>query len=138
LPELYEQMPRIKEALTGGGIASGLKMAGFISPNWLNQPRYYFLTGKSEIDSAIAYLKENKWEEAASIWSKFALIKSKRIRSQIEFNLALAAEMNGNLDQAIEWGLKSFKTNYSQAAETYLRTLYFNRSSKQSESKLRY
>ena len=138
IPELYAQMPRTKEALAGSGIASGLKMAEFISPNWLNQPRYYFVTGKKEIDSATDYLKENKWEEAAAIWSKYALEKSRRIRSQVEFNLALAAEMNGNLDLAIEWGLKSFKTNYSQAAETYLRTLYFNRSSKQRESKLRY
>ena len=138
LPELYEQMPRTKEALIGGGIDSGLKMAGFICPNWLNQPRFYFATGKKEIDSAIPYMKENKWEEAATIWSKFSSIKSKRIRSEVEFNLALAAEMKGNLDLAIEWGLKSFKTNYSQTAEVYLRTLYSARSSKQQESKLRY
>jgi len=138
LPELYEQMPRTKEALIGGGIASGMKMAEFICPNWLNQTRHYFVTGKKEIDVAIAFLKENKWEDAADIWSKYALIKSKRIRSEVEFNLALAAEMAGNLELAIEWGLKSFKTNYSQAAEVYLRNLYSIRSSKQHESKLRY
>jgi len=138
LPDLYEQMPRTKEALTGGGIASGLKMAAYISPNWQNQLRYYFITGNKEIDAATAYLKENKWEETAEIWSKFASVKSKRIRSQVEFNLALAAEMNGNLDLAIEWGLKSYKTSYSQAAETYLRSLYYNRTSKLRESKQRY
>ncbi len=138
IPELYEQMPRTKEALIGGGIASGVKMAEFISPGWLNQSRHYFVTGKKEIDSAIPYLQENKWEEAALIWSKFAMIKSKRIRSEVEFNIALAAEMAGNLELAIEWGLKSFKTNYSQAAEVYLRNLYSIRSSKQHESKLRY
>ena len=131
-------MPRTKEALIGGGIASGVKMAEFISPGWLNQSRHYFVTGKKEIDSAIPYLQENKWEEAALIWSKFAMIKSKRIRSEVEFNLALAAEMEGNLELAIEWGLKSFKTSYSLAAENYLRILYSYRSSKQRESKLRY
>jgi len=138
LPELYEQMPRTKEALIGGGIASGLKMAEFISPNWVNQQRQYFVTRKKEIDVAIPFAKENKWEEAAAIWSKYTQIKSKRIRSEVEFNLALAAEMEGNLELAIEWGLKSFKTSYSLAAENYLRILYSYRSSKQRESKLRY
>ena len=138
LPELYEQMPRTKEALIGGAIASGLKMAGFISPNWVSQTRYYFVTGKKEIDIAGALLKENKWDDAAAIWSKYAMLKSKRIRGKVQFNLALAAEMNGNLDLAIELALKSFKTNYSQVAEVYLRTLYTNRSSKQRENKLRY
>ena len=45
----------------------------------------------------------------------------------MEFNLALAAEMNGDLDLAIEWGLKSFKTKYTKAAEVYIKTLDYKR-----------
>ncbi len=138
LRDLYSQMPRTKEALMGGGIASGLKMAGCISPNWINQSRYYFLTGKPEIDTAETLIKENKWEEATAIWEKYATIDSKRIRSKIEYNLALAAEMTGNLDLAIEWGLKSFKSNYSKAAEVYLRRLNTSRQAKLKETKQRY
>ncbi len=138
LRDLYLQMPRTKEALMGGGIASGLKMAGCISPNWVTQTRYYFLTGKPEIDIAETLIKENKWEEATAIWEKYATIESKRIRSKIEYNLALAAEMTGNMDLAIEWGLKSFKTNYTKAAEVYLRNLDASRQAKLKEKKERY
>lgn len=123
LEDLYSQMPRTKSALIGGGIAAGFKMAGYISPKWINQTRYYFLTGKKEIDAAISLIKDNKWEEAAVIWNKYASIPSKATKSKVEYNLALAAEMNGDVDLAIEWGLKSFKTRYTKAAEVYLKTL---------------
>ncbi len=120
LEDLYSQMPRIKEALVGGGIEAGLKLTNYISPKWVNQTRYYFVTGKDEIDAAIPLIKNNKWEEAAAIWMKYSTTDSKAVRSKVEYNLALAAEMTGKIDLAIEWGLKSFKTRYSKAAEAYL------------------
>ncbi|MCX6239539.1 MAG: DUF6340 family protein [Bacteroidia bacterium] len=138
LEYLYIQMPKIKAALIGGGIAAGLKIADYISPKWINQKRYYYLTGKNEIDAAIPLIKNNKWEEAAAIWAKYASINSKTIRSKVEFNLALAAEMNGNTDLAIEWGIKSFKTRYTKAIGVYLKTLDNKRKAQQKENKSRY
>ena len=138
LSNLYLQLPRTKEALIGGGIASGIKMASFISPKWIKQIRYYFETGNKEIDAAIPLIKENKWEDATLIWTKYTSVKSKRERSRVEFNLALAAEMSNDLDLAIEWGLKSFKTNYSSAAEEYLKTLDALRKAHQKEVKKGY
>ncbi len=132
--DLYAQMPKTKEALIGGGIASALKMVGYIAPKWVVHTRHYFMTGNSEIDKAVPLIKENKWDEAATIWTKYTGVSSKRIRSKVEFNLALSAEMNGDLDLAIEWGLKSFKTSYSSTAEEYLRVLDANRKLKQKGS----
>jgi len=136
--EVYFKMPRIKEALVGGGIASGLKMAGYISPNWVNQSRYYFETGKREVDAGIPLIKDNRWEDAAAIWNKYATAYSGTIKSKIEFNLALAAEMNGDLYLAIEWALKSFKTKYTKAAEVYINALEKIRIAKQKSDKTRY
>ncbi len=138
LEDVYKQMPRTKEALIGGGIAAGLKMSAYISPSWVNKTRYYYLTGKSEIDAAVPLIKSNKWEEAASIWTKYASISSKTIRSKVEFNLAVAAEMSGDMDLAIEWGLKSFKTRYTKAIEVYLKTLDDKRTTLLKENKKRY
>ena len=138
LEDLYLQMPQTKSALIGGGIAAGLKMSGYISPNWINQTRYYYLTGNKEIDAAIPLIQNNKWEEATAIWTKYTAIPSKTIRSKVEFNLALAAEMNGDIDLAIEWGLKSFKTRYAKAIEVYLKTLDNKRLAQLKESKKRY
>lgn len=133
-----EQMPRTKDALIGGGIAAGLKIGEYISPLWIDQTRYYYLTGKPEIDAAIPLIQNNKWEDAAVIWSKYADIDSKTIKSKVEFNLALAAEMSGDLDLATEWGLKSFKTRYTKASEDYIRLLDDKIKALQTESKKRY
>lgn len=138
LDDLYSQMPKTKEALIGGGIASGLKMAGFISPGWVNQNRYYFMTGNKEIDAAVPLIKSNKWEEAGAIWSKYTDVKSTTVRSKVEFNLALASEMTGDLNLAIEWGLKSFKTRYTKAVEVYLKALDNKRKALQNENTKRY
>ena len=138
LNSLYLQMPRTKEALIGGGIASGLKMAAYISPAWVKRLRYYFQTGNKDIDAAIPLIKENKWEEAIQIWSKHSSLNSSRIRSKVEFNLALAFEMTGDLDLAIEWVLKSYKSNYSSAADEYLKVLDTSRKARNKESKIRY
>jgi hypothetical protein len=135
---VYSQMPRIKDALIGGAIAAGLKIADYISPNWIDQTRYYYLTGNSEIDAAIPLIFDNKWEEAAVIWSKYVDIDSKTIKSKVEFNLALAAEMSGDLDLATEWGLKSFKTRYTKISEDYIKLLDNKIKAQQTESKKRY
>jgi len=133
-----EQMPKAKEALTGGGIAAGLKIAEYISPHWIDQARYYYSTGKPEIDAAIPLIQDNKWEDAALIWSKYASIDSKTIKSKVEFNLALAAEMSGDLDLATEWGLKSFKTRYTKISEDYIKLLDNKIKAQQTESKKKY
>ncbi len=138
LNDLYLQMPHTKEALIGGGIASGLKMAEYISPGWVKHTRYYFLTRNKEIDYAGNLIKENKWDEAADLWAKYAKENSKKIRSKVEFNLALTEEMKGDLDLAIEWGLKSYNTSYSNVTEEYLKILDATRKAKQKESKQRF
>jgi hypothetical protein len=120
---LYRNMPTIKDALVNGGIASGEKMANYICPKWVKQTRYYYLTGKNEIDAAVPLILENRWKEAEAIWMKFTGESSKIVKSKVEYNLALAAEMRNDFDLAIEWGIKSFKTRYSKPAEVYLKTL---------------
>ena len=138
LEDLYLKVPRTKDALLNGGVASGLKMAAYISPKWVNQNRHYFLTGNKEIDAAVPLIKDNRWEEAASIWTKFAANPSKSTRSKVEFNLALSAEMNGDIDRAIEWGLKSYNDKYLKVTEVYLKNLDNLRTEKKKDNKKKY
>ncbi len=123
LQATYEKIPTIKEALLNGAIENGQILASYISPGWKQQTRSYFITKNTEADKAVALLKSNKWKEAQDIWMKFSTSSSTTLRSQIEFNLALASEMEGDLKKAIEWTQKSFKTKYSKASEDYLMLL---------------
>ena len=118
--DLHQQLPKVKSALIEGGIAAGYIMADEISPKWLSQPRNYFVTRKADIDKAIPLIEKNKWEEASQIWTKYATVNSKRTRSKVEFNLALASEMNGDLDLALQWCRKSIETYDSPCKKVYL------------------
>ena len=123
LQETYEQLPTLKEALINGAVENARNFAEYITPDWQSEERRYFITNNPDIDKAITFLQKNDWKEAEKIWLKYAKVSSSALRSMIEFNLALASEMNGNLDGAIEWVQKSSLTKYSIAAEAYLRLL---------------
>jgi hypothetical protein len=110
-------------------------MADNISPKWQDENRKYYITGNKEIDTAIPLIKENKWEEAAEIWMKYSSVSSKSLRSKVEFNLALAAEMTGDIDLAIDWAFKSYKTKYSRIADLYLNYLNQRHSSLEKSSR---
>lgn len=123
LQETYEELPTIKDALISGAIENGQSLSGYISPGWQEQERNYFITNNAEADRAITFLNSNNWKEAERIWMKFSTSTSSGFRSKIEYNLALAAEMNGDLKAAFQWAEKSFKSKYSRTAEEYIKLL---------------
>ena len=120
LQETYEKLPTLKDALIDGAVENAKNFSAYITPAWQSEDRRYFITNNPEIDKAVAFLLKNEWKEAEKIWMKYATVSSPALRSKIEFNLALASEMNGNLKEAIGWAQKSFKTKYSLASEDYL------------------
>ena len=123
LQETYEELPTIKDALISGAIENGQSLSDYISPGWQEQSRNYFITNNAEADRAIAYIKSNNWKDAERIWMKFSTSSSPALRSMIEYNLALAAEMNGDLKAAIQWAKRSFKSKFSRTAEEYINLL---------------
>ena len=123
LPDLKYSLPNLKKALTLTGETAGRQMAKAISPAWIEKPRHYFSTGKSQIDKAIPLIHTNKWDEAAKIWVKYSTTSSKRVRGKVEFNMALVSEMFGKIDLAIEWCMKSYQTSYLKVKEDYLKIL---------------
>ena len=68
-------------------------------------------------------MNENNYEEAAKYWAEMTQSTNKKTRSKAEFNLALVSELNGDIDEAIEWGLKSFYSQYRYQTEAYLKKL---------------
>lgn len=133
MKDLNSQMPKIKAALIGGAIAAAYQISSFISPEWVKLNRYYFRTGNKKIDAAIPLIKNNKWNDARVIWSKYATTPSKSVRSKVEYNVALASEMNGDLEMAILWCGKSIKTNYSLDKKVYLNALTLRQIEKELE-----
>jgi hypothetical protein len=122
--EFLKKLPSLKDLLIEGGINSGKNIARQIGCVWQDQKRYYYKTGKKKIDAAIPFIRSDKWEEASAIWLKFSSVSSPFLRSKIEYNLAVSAEMTGDIDRAIDWANKSLQVKSFSKTKKYLKELH--------------
>ncbi|MDP2337955.1 MAG: DUF6340 family protein [Bacteroidota bacterium] len=119
---LFRKLPSIKQALINTGIKIALDVDEKLSPSWIPEKRGYFLF-KSKNDRGQQLMNGSNYEEAKRYWAEMAQSKSKKIRSKAEYNLSLISELNGDMDGAIEWGLKSYYSFYRHQTEIYLKKL---------------
>jgi hypothetical protein len=94
----------IKEAATD----FGAKFASFLAPHWLDVERMYYKSGNQQMKLADQYIKNNEWLKAAEIWKQLSSNKNKNLAAKSMFNIALACEMEGSYDAAIDWVVKSY------------------------------
>ncbi len=122
--DLFYWFTPVKQALTEAGIAIALDLSGEISPTWLKDRRSYFANGDANLKSAAPLVNSGQWEQALALWMNTAeTSNSKSIKSKAEFNIALAYEMLGDIDSAIDWAMKSYTTMYRINTYNYLETL---------------
>jgi len=119
---LFSKLPSVKQALINAGIKVALDVDSKLSPTWVPEKRGYFLF-KSKDDKGQKFMNENKYDEAGRYWTELARSTNKKTRSKAEYNLALVSELNGDLDKAIGFGLKSFYSYYRFQTQTYLKKL---------------
>jgi hypothetical protein len=129
---LFSKLPSVKQALINTGIKVALDVDSKLSPTWIQEKRGYFLLKRKD-DQGQRFMSENKYDEAASYWAEMAKSTNKITRSKAEYNLALISELNGEIDKAIEFGLKSFYSHYRFQTETYLKKLEARKSALQKQ-----
>ncbi|MFV0378731.1 MAG: DUF6340 family protein [Mangrovibacterium sp.] len=117
---LFRTLPSIKEALIQTGIQTALDADNQISPAWVKENRLFFVLAEGDESRIRTWANNNEWQNADDYWQKFAGSQKPSEKSKAEFNLALAAEMLGDIDSAIEWANKSLKTRYMNQTNNYL------------------
>lgn len=122
LERLFGKLPTVKQALINAGIKVALDVDGRLSPTWAPEKRGYFLF-QAKNDPGKKAVNESDFAKAAQYWAEMAQSTDKKVRSKAEYNLALINELNGDIDKAIEYGLKSFYTYYRFQTEIYLKKL---------------
>jgi len=95
------RIPDKKSAISLAAGVIGENYAKHILPDWAKVDRTFMLSSDSEFQKAAKLAQNNKWDEAVAIWQVYSNSKSKRNKVMALYNLALAGEMNGNIDQAI-------------------------------------
>lgn len=98
----------------------GEKYAARITPAWIRVERtYYRKGGRHEMKQAFRMAYVNDWEGAAALWSSI-IPSSKRVTAgKAAYNLAIANEVLGNLDEAKAWAAKAYAQYGNKMARDY-------------------
>jgi hypothetical protein len=104
IEEIFGMLPSTLDALRMAGEHIGNKIYPAFVPNWKEELRWYFTGFGTRWKEATAYAAGEKWEQAAERW---LLIHNRATRwdskAKSASNLALACEIAGNLEKALEW-----------------------------------
>ena len=106
--EARRVLPPRKDAIFNAADMAGTQFAKYMSPHWVEVDRMYYQSGHTELKTTDIMVAEDRWLEAAEIWKKNTTNRNKNIAAKSMFNMALACEMNGEIDAAIDWAVKSF------------------------------
>ncbi|HEY3369246.1 MAG TPA: DUF6340 family protein [Prolixibacteraceae bacterium] len=86
------------------GKAFGTKLL----PSWQAVERTYCHSYNDQMLMAEKYLLEGDYKKAAEIYNPETRNKNRNIAAKAQYNMALACEMAGEMDVAIEWLVKSY------------------------------
>lgn len=101
-------LPPRKDAILNAADIAGTRFAELLVPHWIEVQRMYYQSGHVDLKKTNELINENKWLEAAEIWKTNITNPNKSIAAKCMFNMAVACEMEGNIDAAIDWAVKSF------------------------------
>ena len=126
--EAKRRLPPRKDAVLNAADIAGIQFAEYFAPHWIEVERMYYKSRQTDLKKTDALIKENRWLEAAEIWKKNTTNKNKKIAAKSMFNMALACEINGNMDAAIDWAIKSYYAHqkdeyHAESCKEYIRIL---------------
>ncbi|WP_372950527.1 DUF6340 family protein [Mariniphaga sp.] len=106
--EGIEILPPREEAIQIAAEISGSQFATFLVPHWIEVQRMYYGSGQIDLKKTDQLVTDEKWLEAAEIWKQHVKNPNKKIAAKSMFNMALACEMLGQLDAAVDWAVQSY------------------------------
>ncbi len=125
--ELFSHFTPVKQALTEASIALALDFTEKIGTSWIPENRELFIDGDDRMKAAGKFIDRGDWASAKELWQEVAQSSSKSTKSKALFNLAVAAEIEGDLDKAISIGLESYNTMFHQRTNDYLERLKYRK-----------
>jgi tetratricopeptide (TPR) repeat protein len=73
-------------------------------PHWTTTERTYFTNGNIKMRDGVVYAREGQWDKAAELWQQaYSSSKSAKKQCYAAYNLALAYEMQDNIEEAFKW-----------------------------------
>lgn len=135
--ESYRQalrnLPAPEECIRRVAHMSGDKYARRIAPSYFTLTREYYTKAKGDQLMKQAQLRASAedWQGASALWQQAAKNLNPVVAGRAFYNLAVVSELNGKLDEAVDWAKKSAYTCNNKAAIGYLRNLQFRQQEQQ-------
>lgn len=113
------------EAIMRTGKMAGDAYGVRIAPSWVSYRREIFSRagGSEGMKRARRMAQRGDWADAAQIWERFSKSSDSKLAKRSIYNLAVAAEMEGDFDRALELA-RTAANNYNlRIAENYIFSL---------------
>lgn len=105
--EAIMNLPSKRRAIKDAGLFAGRQYGFRISPIWIKVNRLYYSGKFDELKSAKKYIKQGDWDSAIEIWMPLTSDNDMKLARRSAFNMALASEIKGGLNAAIDWAKKA-------------------------------
>lgn len=112
-----------KEAVKEVSRTAGHNYALRLLPYRLSIEREYFVKGTENFRTAKRKARTGNWDEAGLLWAKETESPSRKIAGRAFYNMAVISEINGNIDEAIEWARRSYEDFNIRKGLRYMRML---------------
>lgn len=107
------RIPTKEDALEIAAGMAGVKYSKNILPYWAIVYRSILSSNQEDLKKAALLAQQNQWDEASALWETYIESKNKRYRVLALYNLAVASEMNGDIENATELISRASKVNHS-------------------------
>ncbi|MEX0684626.1 MAG: DUF6340 family protein [Balneolales bacterium] len=94
-----------------------------ILPYWIPVKRNYYVRGNDNFKMAKRRAQTGNWDGAAELWLNETENSSSKVAGRAHYNMAIINEINGDIDEAIEWARIAYEDYDDKRALRYLRIL---------------
>ncbi|MEI6754187.1 MAG: DUF6340 family protein [Paludibacter sp.] len=102
-------MPNREDALIDGALEVGRKCVNRFTPYWEKVDRYFFTSGNKNIKQGMDSVYVKNWKSAIEIWTSiYNKTNNCLVQAYAANNIAIANEISGNIDKALEFATKSY------------------------------
>jgi hypothetical protein len=112
-----------KEAVKEVGSRTGQAYALRVLPYWLRVSRDYYVRGTDNFKIAMRKARTGNWQEAGKLWLEETNNGKRKVAGRACYNMAIISEINGNLNEAIQWAQKAYENYNNKLALHYVRVL---------------
>lgn len=123
-----DQLPGFFSVATYSGFLAGQDYAKKIAPSWMDEQRVYFVKGPKAMKTAAEFAQNNQWLDAAAHWQIVLKNYGNRpqLAAKVAFNMAVANEILGSFDVALEW-LNQSESYYALPETSWYRRIIEHR-----------